>query len=122
LVNAWLDQPKLVEGLSLFEALEVSPRLFNWARYGPASLERYTSFKALFYCVFSLFSTRGFLAKLKYLFARSDRRQKKAAWLPCLVHAVRLGGQVLFAPFRKRKTYTAKDFAYWTYPEPTPES
>jgi len=116
-VNPLLDQPFPAEIFSFFEPLDAPPRLFNWARYGPGSLERYTSFKALFYCMFSLASTEGLAAKLKYVLGISDQRRQKVIWMTCADHAVRLGWQILTSPFRKKREYTVKDFAYWTQPE-----
>ncbi len=121
-VNPLLDHPLPPEAFSHFEPLDAPPRLLNWARYGPGSLERYTSFKALFYCIFSLASTEGLAAKLKYLLRISDRRHQRALGLTCVNHAARLGWQILTSPLRRKRRYTVQDFAYWTRPETPSDS
>lgn len=119
LVNPFLNRPISPDDLARFQCSDPPPRLLAWARYGPAALDRHTHFKELFFCAFSLLSTQGFKAKLKYLFGLPCRQGRRRAWLICTQHALSLGWTLLAGLFQGKKPYTARDFAYWTEPEST---
>lgn len=133
LMSRLADEHKQVEsvraGLSVAEAmcelavsdqdmdrllgLMPAPRLFQWARYGPGEMKRYTHFKKMFFTLFCWLRTRGCCAKLAYLL--QDRAWLLRAWL--------LGGLGLLVDelrsvFQPPRQYTVRDFAYWTEPEP----
>jgi hypothetical protein len=112
MVYTLLDRPIPVDDLERFGRADEHLRILQWARYGPAYMERYTSFKGLFFCLLSFFSTKGFGAKLKYL------GKTRGAFLMCVSYATRLGAKLLISTLRRQSRYVATDFAYWTEPEP----
>ncbi len=90
-----------------------SPCLFQWARYGPGEMKRYTHFKKMFFTLFCWLGTRGCSAKLAYLL--QDRAWLPRAWLS---GGLGLLADGLRSAFQPPKQYTVRDFAYWTEPEP----
>jgi hypothetical protein len=111
MANALLNPPVSAKDLARFNCADLSPRVLQWARYGPAALDRYTSFKASFFYAFTLLSTKGLGAKLKHM-------GKSKTFLACVLDTVRLGTQFLTSTLQKKKQLTAKDLAYWTELEP----
>jgi hypothetical protein len=122
MANPLLDQPVSVNDLARFNCPEAPQRMLQWARYGPASLARYTSFKALFFRVFTLLSIKGWRAKLKYLGGPASDRGRGTAFLAGVEQIVRLGAELLTIAWQGKKRYTATDLAYWTEPEPVIEA
>jgi hypothetical protein len=118
IANALLDQSVPIEALAHFDRPGKSPHMFQWARYGPAAMERYTSLKAPFFYVFTLLSIKGLKAKLEYLTGVSSSHEGTRAILGGVGYAVRLGIELFVGAFRGRKRYTARDLAYWTETEP----
>lgn len=126
MANALLNQPVSVNDLARFNCSDMPPRMLQWARYGPAELDRYTSFKGLFFRVFTFLSIKGLGAKLKYLGGSSsapcgERRRtggRGKTFLTSVGHAFHLGAELFANAFRGKNHYTARDFAYWTEPEP----
>ena len=95
------------------------PRMLQWARYGPGSLERYTDFKGLFFCLLAFLSARGLGAKLRYLVGLSVGGLGKGALVRCGSHLLLLASGLLRAAWRGKSQYTAMDLAHWVKPEPT---
>jgi hypothetical protein len=118
MANALLSYPLPTGALSQFDSSGPSSHLLRWARYGPAEMQRYTSFKELFFRVFAFLSIRGMGAKLRYLSSPSNDGRTGGMFLRGVDQAARLGAEQLASSFRRPTSYTATDFAYWTKPEP----
>ena len=115
MANMLLIQPVSLNDLARLNCSDNPPRMLQWARYGPAEMERYTSFKGLFFCALTFLSLKGLGRKLKYL-------GTKKVFLIGMHHVQHLSTELFLNALRGKKRYTARDFAYWTEPEPVTET
>jgi len=84
------------------------PRALESARYDPDSYGRYTNFKAAFYYLFTLISTAGATAKLRYVLSTLVGWRDRPG-VPRLIY------DVVKSSFgtSQRKIRTARGFAFW---------
>ena len=95
-----------IEYLGLLKGTQ--PRALESARYDAASYGRYSNFKAAFYYLFTLISTAGVIAKLRYLL-RTLVGVGDRPVVPRLIYDVVKSS---FAT-SQRKSRTAREFAFW---------
>lgn len=89
------------------------PRVLEWARYGPASLENYTNFKSPFFFLLSFLSVDGVKAKSRYLLGSLWGRRGNKPALPGLIIEIATGMMRLL----QRKQHMITEYAYWVEPE-----
>jgi hypothetical protein len=104
--------------LALDTCSDTRPRVLKWARYGPAALDRRTSLRGAFFFLFSFLSIDGAKLKSRYLLRSLFGHRSKEPVLPGLM----LEFVTSTLSSLRRKQSTARDFAYWTKPEPSPET
>jgi len=110
MVNGLLDDLTLPpEVLSSLTACVSPPRILEWSRYGPDSLERHTDFQYGFFFLLCLASSRGVKNRLKYLLRFVLARHGNTSLLLRLVRKTARGILSLML----RKTYNITDFVYW---------
>jgi len=104
--------------LTLLGGAASQPRVLEWARYSPASLELHTDFKSVFFYLLSFLSVDGMKAKFRYLLRSLLGYQENEPVLPGLMLGIARGTISLL----KRKQCVVTDFAYWIESEPALET
>jgi hypothetical protein len=94
------------------------PRVLEWARYGPLSLDLYTDLKRPFFYLFSFLSVAGMRAKFRYLLRSLVGYQGNVPILPGLALELTTGMLSLM----RRKQRAIRDFAYWVETDLTLET
>jgi hypothetical protein len=95
---------------------ESSPRVLEWARYGPDSYLPYTGFKKAFLYIFSLLSIEGVSEKCRYLLrSLLDEAAKKPVFFGLMQKLV--SSAVALIRHRRRM----QNLAYWIEPESVSE-
>jgi hypothetical protein len=113
---------EVAEGLAVAAAIDdrapavsgdfAPPRVLEWARYGPESVNRYPWLRAAYYLALSLLTVRGVRPKLAYFGRATLGGRRERAILPSILVAAARG--TVRAMSRPKATH--RDFAYWIDP------
>jgi hypothetical protein len=118
-INELLDTGELPSTALPLSAGPISPpKVLEWARYGPSSLDLHTDLKRPFFYLFSFLSVTGTKAKFRYLLRSLAGYQGNKPVLSGLALEFVTGVPSLI----RRKQHVARKLAYWVETEPASET